>query len=162
MSDDDREQLRTRLAVIQRERKLKWLGGFLSSTAVAQLLFASFAFGHSRGPMPLTPLELVAGMGLALVFGVSLAFLTSRRRMEKRSSLVARLSEGRHTRRVAVFDDFFTIDQEVVLDGSIDRLDVQDDKLVLRYVDPRFDGPVLRELGGTPTVLEKLVNAVRA
>jgi hypothetical protein len=158
---EDRDAHLTRLAEIQRARKVRTVGGALTSIAVGQLLFAAFAFGHSRGPVPLQPLELLIGMGLALVFGAVLAVVTTRRRLETTSKFVLRLTEGRHRRRVAVFSDFFTIDQEVVLGGTVETLDVEDDKLVLRYIDPRFDGPVLRELEGTPNVLGRLVDAMK-
>lgn len=155
MSDERDDRLR-RLAEIQRARRVRSIGGALTWIAVGQLFFAAFAFGHSRGPVPLRPIELLAGMGLALIFGSVLAVGTTRRRLENTSQLVLRLTEGRHRRRIAVFQDFFTIDQEVVLGGTVERIDRNDERMTIRYLDPRFDGPVLREFAGHPSPIEKL------
>lgn len=161
MSEGRDEHLR-RLDEIRRARRVRVVGGVLFCIAIGQLFFAAFAFGHSRGPVPLRPIELLAGVGLALVFGGVLAATTARRRLEDTSDFVVRVTEGRHRRRVAVFDDFFTIDEEIVLGQTVQTAEVDDGRLILRYVDPRFDGPVLRELEGERTTLGQIASALHS
>lgn len=49
-----------------------------------------------------------------------------------------------------------TIDDEVVLRSAVRAVDLHDGRLVVRYVDPRASGPVLRELEGPSETLTRL------
>lgn len=150
------EHPEARLLEVRRRRGQKVLVLLFSAAAIAQVLFASFAFGHSRGPVPLKGSELVLGIGLAGLLGVAAAALLAPRRLRKGARLEARLGEGRHRRRVVMFDDYFLIGREIVLYETVRVARQEGERLILRYIDPRFEGPVLRELEGP----EELVRAV--
>lgn len=155
MSTDDGSRLATRLEGVERRRRLNVVAGLLSSVAVGQLFFAAFAFGHARGPLPLRAIEVLAGMSGALFLSLLVARLMRRSRLEKTADRVLDLREGRHRRRVVLYPDYFVLDREVVLFASVQTADVEERKLLLRYLDPRHSGPVLRELSGSREALSR-------
>ncbi len=152
---------RERFEDIKRQRTLQSVAGALSSVVVCQVLFASFAVGHQRGPTPMTPLELIAGVTLALVLGIAFALPTIRRRLETDAEFRLGAVEGRHKRRVVLFEDHLVIDQDVVLLPAIDKAELKGTGLVLRYRDPTLEGPVLRELEGEESKLKRLQSELR-
>lgn len=155
------DELLERLHAVERRRRMDGLSGLLSAIALGQLFFAAFAFGHSRGPLPLRWLEVLAGMTGVLLVSTLVAWAWRRRRLEKRAQAVLRVQEGGRRRRVALYEGYLTIDTEVVLAGSVTRVDrTEPEALVVRYVDPRHAGPVLRELDGPASVLDRIVEAL--
>ncbi len=154
--------LLSELQAVEQSRRGHVISGLLSTVAVGQLFFAAFAFGHARGPMPLRALEVLAGMSFALMASIFLAGLFRRRRLERGANSLLRLQEGRRRRRVALFDGYFSIDDEVVLASAVQSAEVNSGRLLLRYVDPAHSGPVLRELEGRVEDLEQLLGATQA
>lgn len=58
------------------------------------------------------------------------------------------------------FEGYLTIGDEIVLDDTLERAERQDRRLVIRYIDPRFSGPVIRELEGDARDLDRLRHAL--
>lgn len=154
--------LLSELNEVEHRRRLEAMAGLVSAVAVGQLFFAAFAFGHSRGPTSMGTGELLSGMVGALFLSVLIAALLRRRRLERRADVVLRAREGRHARRVAVFERHVTIDDEVVLRAAVDRVEREPGRIRLRYIDPRHSGPVLRELEGDRADLDRLGEALGA
>lgn len=146
-----------RLLEVERRRQLDAVAGMLSAIAVGQLFVASFAFGSSLGPKKLSLIEVLTAMAVAVLLAAVVARVFRRRRWERRAELVGHLKEGARKRRVAIYADHLTIDKEVVLLESIDRVEPDNGAVVLRYIDPRHEGPVLRELNGTDTLKTRLM-----
>lgn len=154
--------LLSELQDVERRRRLEAVASLLSSVAVGQLFFAAFAFGHAQGPMGLRPLEVLVGMSFVLMVSVGVAGMVRRRRLEARASAVMVLQEGNKRRRVALFDAYLTIDQEVVLYRGVRSAKVEDGHLLLRYVDPQHSGPVLREFEGGDEAIAAIAGALPA
>jgi hypothetical protein len=155
MSKSGEEDL-TRVETIRRQRALKAANAALSAIVVAQVSFASFAIGHALGPSPMRKLELVAGIALSFVFGVALGLPLVRRKLEAGAHLKVDVTEGRHRRRVLVFDDHLVLDQEVVMLEQVTSADLEGNRLVLKYEDPAHGGRMLRELEGATDGLTTL------
>lgn len=147
--------LSERHAEIRSERISRAVRTVIWTIAIALLLFASFAIGTALGPAPLSPLEILIGIGLAIALGAVWAIPVARRRLETgaRSKIV--LGEGRGKVRMVAFDDYFTLGPEIVLRVSVTSVEVEPRALVLRYRDPRYEGVVLRELTGDPAVVSE-------
>jgi hypothetical protein len=150
----------TRVETIRRQRALKAANAALSAIVMVQLLFASFAIGHALGPSPMRRLELVAGIALSFVIGIVLSLPFVRRRLESGAQLKVDVTEGRHRRRVLVFDDHLVLDQEVVMLDQVTSADLEGGKLVLKYEDPVHGGRMLRELEGTGDGMSTLVSRI--
>ena len=133
---------------IQRQRSVDATWAVVSGIGTAELLFASFAIGTSLGPAPLRPLEVLVLSTLVFILGGVASLIISKKRHEKGARHVVRVDEGRKHTRIVVFEDYFTIGNEVVLKADVRSASLEDQKLVLRYKDPRFEGAVLRELSG--------------
>ena len=138
----------TRVEQIRRQRAIKAANAALSAIVMVQLLFASFAIGHALGPSPMRRLELVFGIAMSFILGIVLSLPFVRRRLESGASLKVDVTEGRHRRRVLVFEDHLVLDQEVVMFDQVKSADVEGGKLVLKYDDPIHGGRMLRELEG--------------
>lgn len=156
----DGEESVARIDEIRRTRSLRAANGALVAIVVSQLLFASFAVGHALGPTPLRRLELAAGIALSFLAGVALALPVVRRRLEAGARLRADLSEGRHRRRVLLFDDHMVLDQEVVMLADVESAARDGRKLLLRYADPAHGGRMLRELSGDVQEVDDLVRSL--
>jgi hypothetical protein len=153
--------LLSELHAVEQGRRGRVISGLLSTVAVGQLFFAAFAFGHARGPMPLRALEVLVGMSFALMISVFLAGLFRRRRLERAADVVLTFQEGRRRRRIALFDGYLSVDDEVVLVSAVQSAEVDSGHLILRYLDPTH-GPVLRDLEGTAEDLERVVGATQS
>ncbi len=145
---------------IRRQRSLQAANAALTAIVAAQLMYASFAIGHALGPTPMRRLELVAGIALSFLLGVALSFPFVKRRLENGAKLKARVTEGRRRRKVLVFDDHFLLDQEIVMLDRVQSVEQQEGRLVLRYEDPAHGGRMLRELEGSPSLLDSLERAL--
>jgi hypothetical protein len=154
-------ELLEQLSSVERRRRLESVAGALSTVAVGQLLFAAFAFGSSRGPVPLLGAEVLIGILGTLVLSVLVAQVFRKRRLLRRATAVLRLREGPRLRRVALFEGYLTVDEEVVLPAAVQSATVEQDRLLLRYRDARHGGPVLRELEGPAAALGQVADAVR-
>ncbi len=141
-----------RLVDVQRRRRTESLTVVLTSIAVGQLLFASFAFGHSRGPMRLSWTEMAAGMLGAILIAAFIAAVVAKGRKTKGATWTTKVTEGQRKRRVAVFEKYAVVDDEVVLFETVQKADIENDVLLVRYRDPRVGGPVLREFTGKELV----------
>ena len=145
-----------RLHEIRKQRAFRTLSAAFSTIAIWQLMFSAFAVGASRGPRPLSAIELIIGVGSALFLGMLFTSPAARRRVEADAECVLRLTEGHHRRRVVVFADHFTVDREVILASDVESMSFEDSHLVLKYTDPRVGGRVLRELSGKRPILLRL------
>jgi hypothetical protein len=143
-------------SAILRRRAIEATWAVLWSVGSAELLFASFAIGATLGPVPLRPIEVLLGSTVFFAIGVIASFWLARKRQEAGSRFQTRVRDGRHERRVVVFDQYLTIGPEVVIKEAITEVALDERGLVLRYRDPRFEGPVLRELSGETADLEEL------
>ena len=156
------EALLSRLLKVQRRRRAD---AFLATTfnvIVGQLLLASFVLGYARGPGSMAVYEVVGGVLVVLVLSLVFNRLLARRRRERHASWVVRLVERNKPCRVARFDGYVTIGDEIVLDETVQKAEREDGRLILRYLDPRFSGPVLREFEGSGSDLERVREAVAA
>lgn len=141
---------------ILRKRAVDTTWAIIWAVGSAELLFAAFAIGAALGPMPLRPIEVLIGSTAFFATGVVASFWLAKRRQEEGSLFELEVRDGRHARRVVVFDRYLSIGSEIVVKEAITELELDERGLVLRYVDPRYEGPVLRELSGDPTALSKL------
>lgn len=142
-------------ALAERRAKGATLAFFIAIGS-AELMFLSFAVGSALGPFPLRPLEIVLGSTASFALGAGAATLMARRHLLKGSRFSCVVVEGRKKHRVVLFDDYLTIGREIVLREAIESVVVEARGLVLRYKDPKHDGPVLRELSGAVGELEAL------
>lgn len=154
-------ELLERLTVVERRRRVESVAGALTTVAVGQLLFAAFAFGHSRGPMPLRSVEVLVGILGTFVLSLIVAQVFRRRRLLRRATTVLRLREGPRIRRVALFEGYLAIDDELVLPEAVQSVTEDGERLLLRYRDARHGGPVLRELEGAAQSLAQVAGAAR-
>lgn len=146
----------TRLGDIDRARRTRGVSATIATVAFAQLLFASFVYGHGRGPVPMRASEVLLGMLAALIVALALAPLVVRRRRKKEAAFGGTAREGRHTRRVLAYDDYFVVSGEVILYDMVERFRAAGDRLELRYWDPRHEGPVLREIEAPEPLVDRL------
>lgn len=147
----------SRAAAIRADRARSRLRALASSAVIGLLLFGSFAIGAGFGPAPLRPVELAAGFGGALLLGLLAGVPLGARRVRRGAIFSAQLREGRRTVPATVFRDHLLLGDEIVLSELVSRAEIDRDVLVLRYQDLRSNGPVLRELGGPPGALARLV-----
>ena len=131
----------TRLGDIDRARRARGASATIATVAFGQLLFASFVYGHGRGPVPMRASEVLLGMLAALLASLVVAPFMVRRRRKKEAEFVGRANEGRHARRILAYDDYFVVSGEVILFDMVERFRAKDDRLELRYWDPRHEGP---------------------
>ncbi|MEM1022424.1 MAG: hypothetical protein AAGD10_16835 [Myxococcota bacterium] len=150
------EDALVRVQQIERIQRLKAATGVTSTVLVGQVLFGAFVFGHGRGPVPIRGIEVLAGMAAALLLSLLFAPWWARRRTREGASWVGHLQEGRHARRLLVFDDCFIIEGEVILYEEVLRHEADGERLSLRYRDPKHEGPVLREFEGPPEATRRL------
>lgn len=156
MSAEGEPDLLSQLEGVEHRRRLEAVAGLLSAIAVGQLFFAAFAFGHAQGPASLPLSEVLVGITGAFFLSVVAAALLRRRRLERSAERVLKVMEGRRRRRIALYERHFTIDDEVVLAAAVQTAERSDANLVLRYLDPRHGGPVLRELEGDEVALDAI------
>ena len=128
----------------------------LRNVLIGQLLWGSFVIGYLRGPASMSLYEGLQGTALALALSLIVSRLLARRRRERSALWAVRLSERDKMCRVVRFEGYVTIGDEVVLDEAVQTADRDNGRLLLRYLDPRFSGPVLRELGGETEALDRL------
>ena len=160
VNEPDGAALLSRLLRVQRQRRAEAFLATLFNVVVGQVFFASFAFGYMRGPGPVAAHEWVIGASTVFLTGLLVSGLLARRRRERRASWCLKLVEREKPCRVVRFDGYLTIGDEIVLDDAVQKAEREDGRLVLRYLDPRFSGPVLRELEGDATDLDRLRNAL--
>lgn len=141
---------------LARRRAIDVAGTVSTWVGTGQVLLAAFALGASFGPAPLAPMELVvAVLGVLLVsFVASMPF--AKRRLERTAKRTFDVEEGRHTRRIVVYDDYAMIGPELVPFLALTSVEREGKVLVLRYRDPDHDGLVLRELVGPRETLDAL------
>ena len=111
----DREDL------LKRERARSALGAIGWTVGSAQVMFWSFAIGAAFGPGPLLIMELIAGALFAFALGMVMSSVVVRRRLEADAVVIARVREGKRTKRLSVFDEFLTIDEELILRDRVKR-----------------------------------------
>ena len=150
------EGARTRIKTIRAQRSARALIGLLIALTTSQLLFVSFTLGYWLGPSRLPAREVFVGVTATLILGIVVAILFGRGRLERGSRWAGVLREGQRSRRVAIFADYVTIDREILVRDTVERAEIDGEALVLRYVDPVADGPVLRELTGPRADLKRL------
>lgn len=149
-------------AIERRRFRANLKAGWLTA-GVVLLLVGSFMGGYGLGPAPFRPVEVVVGASLLALVAAVLVFLgpIARGRHIRGARGVWALREGRLERKVVLFDDHLCIGAEIVLRSTMQRVEREGDRLVLRYQDPVAAGPLLRELTGSPAVLEEITAALR-
>lgn len=152
----------SRIGEIDREIRSRGVSATVGTIVFGQLLFASFVFGHGRGPMPMPTAEVLLGMLGALTLSLLVAPYAVRRRKKQSARFGGTATEGRHQRRVLAYDDHFLLAGEVILYDMVERFAVDGERLTFRYFDPRHEGPVLRELEGAPALTERLARRFEA
>ena len=155
------EQARLRIKEIRAERSSRALLGLLGSIGVFQLLYVCFAIGYWMGPSRLPEREVLVGVSGALAIGVVIAVLTHRRRLERGAKWLGTLREGRQARRIALFDEYITVDREILMPSVVERAELDGESLRIRYVDPIAEGPVLREFSGARSDLAQVAGALK-
>lgn len=135
----------------------------LRSICIAELMFGSFVLGTALGPVPLRHIEVILGNAVAVTLGIAIFASTYRRSLGRGAMVVADVLEGsrRARRRILVFSDHLLIDDEIVIRSGMSA-QLEGKVLWVRYPDPRFFGPVLREFQGDRTTLESLRTALGA
>lgn len=108
-------------------------------------VFLCFAVGHWLGPVPLRAPEFAAGLLLALVLGIALGIPWGLKRRDQEALGRYQVQEGPRRRRLLVFDQYWLIDDEILLLSTVLRSELHKGKLLLRYRDPVAEGPLLRE-----------------
>lgn len=151
-----------RLGDIDRARRVRSLSATIATVAFGQLLFASFVYGHGRGPVPMRASEVLLGMLGALIASLLVAPFMVRRRRKKDAQFGGKAQEGRHARRILAHDDHFVVSGEVILYDMVERFRADGDQLELRYWDPRHEGPVLREIVAAQPLVERLARRFEA
>lgn len=149
-------ELAERLTEIRKRRAVDVAWSVFLSIGLSELFFAAFAFGASFGPGPLTHLELILGLAGAFALGAAASYLVARRSVERHARFITRVEEGRRQPRIVVFDDYLTIDREIVPKMAIVDSALEPRGLVIRYRDPLYEGAVLRELSADRITLERL------
>ncbi len=156
------EEAVDRIGDAERGLRLRAAAATVSTVTVGQVLFASFVLGHGRGPIPMQPLEVVWGMVGFLILSLLVAPLVVRRVRKEGAIFTGSAREGRHTRRVAGHEGYFVIDHEVVLYDTVERYGRIADGLMVRYYDPRHEGPVVREMEMDRGLAERLARRFEA
>lgn len=111
----DREDL------LKRGRARSALAAIGWTVGSAQVMFWSFAIGAALGPGPLLIMELIAGALFAFALGMVMSSVVVRRRLEADAVVIARVREGKRGKRLAVFDEFLTIDEELILRSRVKK-----------------------------------------
>ena len=101
------------------------------------------------------------GVSGTLVLGVLLAWWSNRGRLEQGATWMGQVKEGQRSRRVAIFDKYVTIDREIVVPTTVEKAAVEGESLMLRYVDPVAEGPVLREFAAPRSDLTRIADALQ-
>ncbi|MEO1337056.1 MAG: hypothetical protein AAFV29_15535 [Myxococcota bacterium] len=156
------ETARTRVKTIRAQRSQQALIALLGTIGIFQLLFVSFALGYWVGPSRLPAQEVFIGITTAIVLGILVSALLGRRRQLSGAQWHGFLKEGARRRAVALFDDYVTIDKEIIVPATVERAALDGESLQLRYVDPVAEGPVLRELSGRRADLKRLTDVLQA
>jgi hypothetical protein len=99
---------------IRQARGKEALSAVAWSVGSSEALFWSFAIGAAFGPAPLHIPELIAGTLFSFALGMITSSWSVRRRLEVPALVVAKLQEGRKRKRIAVYEEYLTIDDEVV------------------------------------------------
>lgn len=160
MSSDLAEAPLDRLRAIERARAKVMLRAALEAVGAVCFLALCFGVGYAFGPIGLRPVELIALGSGALVLGLIFARPLALRRGRSEARSRWWLREGLAKRPVLVFDGYVLLDDEVVLASTVERLERDEDKLLIRYRDPVADGPMLRELTGPKRGLDALADAL--
>lgn len=145
-----------RVVELRRSRNVRSLRVLAYWLVVTQVMFLAFALGASRGPAPLRKMELMLGSVSALLIGMIAGAFSLRGAIESDSRYRAMVRDGPRKRRVVLFEDYFTLDAEIVLYRELRKVQRSSDLLLLHYRDVIVDGPVIRELSGESGVLEAL------
>ncbi len=111
----------------------------MATVLQAQLLFWCWAAGWLIGPSPLRLTEITAGALFTFAVGALVSWPFTRRRIEDGVKWTVKLKEGPKRRRLAFFDDYVTIDEEIVLRRLVRNVDNDDELLRLAYA-AVFDG----------------------
>ena len=133
---------------IIRERARSVRNGVLWSVVQSQALFWSLVLGWSLGPSRLGGGDLIAGATFTLALGVTMSWPFSRRRLEHGRQGVILVGEGGRRRRLAFFDEYFTIDKEIVLRSSVMSASFEESALWVTYAEPTEGAPVVRTFEG--------------
>ena len=141
---------------IRRERGRLARGAVLGTVVQAQLLFWSWVVGWLMGPAPMQPPELIAGALFTFAVGAALAFPFVRRRVEAGVALVLKLDENGRRCRVAVFDEYLTIGEEIVLRSAVQQVDLSGRVLHLTYAGASDRVSVSRSFTGGARDLSRL------
>ncbi|MCK6551065.1 hypothetical protein L6R52_34840 [Myxococcota bacterium] len=139
-----------------RRRAIDVAGTVSTWVGTGQVLLAAFALGASFGPAPLRPIELVVAVLGVLLVTLLASVPFAKRRLERAAKYVYAVEEGRHARRIFVYDDYVMIGPELVPFLALTSVEREGKVLVVRYRDPDHDGLVLRELAGPRETLDPL------
>lgn len=147
---------------IRRSRAKAARIGVLSTVAQAQLMFWAWVLGWMLGPVGMRPVELAAGALFTFAVGAAVAYPFVRRRIEAGLRGAVRVREGNKRRRIALFDGYFTIGEEIVLMTSLKTVERAGSSLTLQY-ERATDGQTLtRALTGHERALSRLQSDLRA
>lgn len=148
---------------IRRSRAKTALSAVLWTVGSAQVLFWSFAIGTWIGPGPLRIAELTAGALFAIALGFSFSGFLVRRRIEGDALFIAAVKEAGKRKRLAIFDEYLTLDDEVVLRRRLKKSSLEGAELVLSVLDPALEGgTVERTLAGARPTLARVRDELAA
>lgn len=152
--DDALNQIRR----IEQVQRAKAAYAIAMTVVIGQLLGSAFIWGHARGPMPPSVVEVLGIMLTLLIGSLLVAPWAVARKKREGTSWVGRLREGSHSRKLLIFDDAFILDGEVIPYDLIESFELGDGdrSLHLRYLDVRHGGPVIRDLEGLPEALRRI------
>lgn len=132
--------------------------GVMSTVLQAQFLFWAWAFGWTLGPSPLRLSEIGAGALFTFAVGALVSWPFTRRRIEAGVRWRTKLREGRKKRRLAFFEDYLTIDDEIVLRSLVRSAAIDDDMLRVAYA-AVFDGhEIVRLFQGEAKTMTRVRN----
>ena len=142
---------------IRRARAKTALSAVLWTVGSAQVLFWSFAIGTWIGPGPLRIAELTAGALFAIALGFSFSGFLVRRRIEGEALFVAAVKEAGKRKRLAVYGEYLTLDDEVVVRRRVRGASLEGAELVLSILDPALEGGAVdRSLAGARPTLARV------
>lgn len=148
---------------IRRSRAKTALSAVLWTVGSAQVLFWSFAVGTWIGPGPLRIAELTAGALFAIALGFSFSGFLVRRRIEGEALFVAAVKEAGKRKRLAIYQEYLTLDDEVVVRRRIRATKLEGGELVLSVLDPALEGgTVERTLVGARPMLARVRDEIAA
>ncbi|MFO0723437.1 MAG: hypothetical protein U1E65_06635 [Myxococcota bacterium] len=153
----DEAGLSAQEAEIRRSRGQTALSAVLWTVGGIQVAFWSFAIGTWLGPGPLGLSELTAGALFAIALGFSFSGFSVRHRIEDGALFVASAREGGKKKRVAVFPEYVTIDDEIWARGRLQGAELGGTELVVKVLDPALEGGVVeRTFAGARPMLAHL------